>query len=157
MKMIEKFHLTPMTYTKKIRYRIRFLWLTIIAMLIYMVWVGQNGGGDSRIMSNLADQISRLIFFGGMIFIFYRIYYNKKLLKNKLLLEEQKLREYDERQQFLHSQSGGTVVDLLLLFLLFITVHTSLFNMDAFHISLIILLITLGLKILFYMVYARKH
>ena len=63
MKMIEKFHLTPMTYTKKIRYRIRFLWLTIIAMLIYMVWVGQNGGGDSRIMSNLADQISRLIFF----------------------------------------------------------------------------------------------
>ena len=76
-----------LSYTEKIKWRIRFLWLLIIAMLIYMVVVGETGGGDSRIMTDLAASTSRIIFFGGFIYIVYRIASLKKLLKNRLLLK----------------------------------------------------------------------
>lgn len=45
-------------------------------MIIYMFIVGETGG-DSRIMTDLADATSDVIFFGGFIYIIYRILYNK--------------------------------------------------------------------------------
>ena len=106
------------SYTSKIKRRIRILWLLIIAMLIYMVVMGEIGG-DSRKMTNFADIASRIIFFGGLIYIIYRIVYWKKVLKNSLLLKEQMLIEQDERNQYLHDKSGGAVLDILFFLLLF--------------------------------------
>ncbi len=71
---------------------------------------------------------------------------NKKLLNNQKLLKQKYLDERDERNRYLHDKSGGVVVDLLLLALLFTTVTAALFNMIAFHLSLAILLLTLFLK-----------
>ena len=108
------------TYTDKIRWRIRALWALLACMLVYMVLVGVLGGGDSRVMTPLARLVSRVIFFGGFGYAAYRIHFNRKLLSNQCLLKEQWKHTQDERNRYLHDKSGGIVVDLLLVLLLFI-------------------------------------
>lgn len=145
-----------MSYIDKIRWRIRVLWLVFVAMLGYMVVVGETGGGDSRIMTDLAERVSRLLFFGGMAYVIYRIVYNKKLLKDRMLRLLQRELEQDERNQYLHDKSGGTVMDILLIALLFITETSALYNMDAFHVSLAILVLAVLLKGGAYLIVSRS-
>jgi len=145
-----------LSYTEKIKWRIRILRLLTVVMLIYMIVIGEMGGGDSRIMSDLANIASDIIFFGGLIYIVYRIIANKKLLKNRLLLKEQLREELDERNQYLHDKSGGVVWDILLIVLLGITVTAALFNMAAFYTSFTILGIAIVLKVSAYWIYSRK-
>ncbi len=142
-------------YETKIKWRIRILYLLLIAMLVYMVTVVELGGGDSRIMTDLASQFSRIVFFGGMIYVITRIVHNKKLLGNRLLRKEQMQEETDERNRYLHDKSGGIVLDILLACLLFITLTASLFDMTAFYMSLAILAIAVVLKAGAYLCYSR--
>ena len=144
-----------MDYETKIKWRIRILYLLLIAMLVYMVTVVELGGGDSRIMTDLASQFSRIVFFGGMIYVITRIVHNKKLLGNRLLRKEQMLEEMDERNRYLHDKSGGIVLDILLACLLFITLTASQFDMTAFYMSLAILAIAVVLKAGAYLCYSR--
>ena len=143
------------SFSRTIKLRIRILWVIVALMLAYMVIISELGGGDSRIMTPLAESVSRIIFFGGLIFVCYRIYFNKKLLENRLLLKEKFLDEQDERNQYLHDKSGGIVVDILMILLLFSTVTTALFNMVAFYMSLSVLITTVLLKWVSYMYYNR--
>ena len=144
-----------MDYETKIKWRIRILYLLLIAMLVYMVTVVELGCGDSRIMTDLASQFSRIVFFGGMIYVITRIVHNKKLLGNRLLRKEQMQEETDERNRYLHDKSGGIVLDILLACLLFITLTASLFDMTAFYMSLAILAIAVVLKAGAYLCYSR--
>lgn len=143
------------SFSHKIKLRIRVLWIIFVLMLAYMVIISELGGGDSRIMTPLAESVSRIIFFGGLIFVCYRIYFNKKLLENRLLLKERFLDEQDERNQYLHDKSGGVVVDVLMILLLFSTVTTALFDMVAFYVSLSVLITTVLLKVGSYLYYNR--
>lgn len=144
-----------LNYTQKIHLRIKMSYVLLVLMLIYMVIMGELGG-DSRIMTNLANFISDCIFFGGIIYIIARIVHNKKLLKNRILLKEQLQNEQDERNQYIHDKSGGLAVDLLLIMELFVTMTTALLNMPAFYTSLVILLATLFLKAGLYFFYSAK-
>lgn len=144
-----------MTFTEKIKWRVRTLWIILVCMLVYMVVVGELGGGDSRMMTQLAENISRIIFFGGMVYVIYRIFYNKRLLRNRELLQEQKVRETDERNQYLHDKSGGVVVDVLLLVLLAVTCTAAMFDMTAFHMALGMLIVTIMLKLGVYWICRR--
>lgn len=128
-------------------------------MLIYMVVVAELGGGDSRMMTRTAETVSRLIFFGGMLIVGWRLYSNYRLLKNRWLghrwhLEEVQIRELDERNRYLHDKSGGVVVDVLLAILLFTTLTAALFNMPAFYLSLGVLTVAAALKAGVYMLYS---
>ena len=76
------------SFSHKIKLRIRVLWIIFVLMLAYMVIISELGGGDSRIMTPLAESVSRIIFFGGLIFVCYRIYFNKKLLERELMLTD---------------------------------------------------------------------
>ena len=143
------------SFSRTIKLRIRILWIIFVLMLAYMVIISELGGGDSRIMTPLAESVSRIIFFGGLIFVCYRIYFNKKLLENRLLLKEKFLDEQDERNQYLHDKSGGVVVDVLMILLLFSTVTTALFDMVAFYVSLSVLITTVLLKGGSYLYYNR--
>lgn len=145
-----------LNYFQKIAFRIKASWMILILMLIYMVVITEIGGGDSRIMTDLANTVSDIIFFGGMIYIMAGIVHNKKLLKNRVLLEEQMRKEQDERSQFLHDKSGGITIDILLILELFITVTTALFNMPAFYTAFTILLVTLFLKAAAYVFYSHS-
>lgn len=144
-----------MAYTNAIRWRIRLLYLLLTAMLVYMVVIVELGGGDSRIMTNLAQHFSNLSFFGGMAYVISRIVHNKKLLKNRLLLKEQMLTEQDERNQYLHDKSGGIVLDILLACILFITLTASMFHMGMFYISFAILVLAIALKAAAYYYYSH--
>ena len=143
----------PRTYTQKIQLRIKMSYFLLVLMLIYMVVMGELGG-DSRVMTGLANTISDFMFLGGIIYTTTRIVHNKKLLKNKLLLKEQLQSEQDERNQYLHDKSGGIALDLLLIFQLFITVTTALLNMPTFCTALTLPLITLFLKAGLYLFYS---
>ena len=142
-------------YSEKIRWRMRISWMILILMIIYMIVVAELGGGDSRIVTDLADMVGDIIFFGGIIYVISRIIHNRKLLKNRMLLKEQHLSEQDERNQYLHDKSGGTVMDILMLILLLVTVTASLFNMAAFYTALTILIAAVLLKTGSYLFYSR--
>ena len=148
-------HKNKLPYEEIIRWRIRLLWALIAASLIYMVVISELGGGDSRIMTDLADFISDVILFGGIIYAGFRIWYNKKLLINDWKRNQQQLEEQDERNVYLHATSGGIVVDILLTCMLFTTATTALLNMAAFYTSLALLLLTVFLKGLFYYLAAK--
>jgi hypothetical protein len=120
-----------------------------------MFFIAELGGGDSRIMTETAHTVSTFIFFGGIIYIIYKISANKKLLSNMQLLKEQMRNEQDERNQYLYDKSGGIVVNILLVILLFTTCTAALFNMPAFYLSLSILLSVVFLKSVVYCIYKR--
>ena len=142
-----------MSYSSLIRWRIRLLYLLLTFMLVYMVVVSELGGGDSRVMNNLAQNFSRLVFFGGMAYVISRIVHNKKLLQNRLLLKEQMLTEQDERNLYLHDKSG--VLDILMACVLFITLTASLFHMVVFYACLGILILAIILKAAAYYYYSH--
>lgn len=144
-----------MPYRTQIQWRIRILYLLLIAMLVYMVVIGELGGGDSRIMTELANCFSGIVFFGGLFYVIARIIHNKKLLQNRLLLKEQMLAEAEERKCYLHDKSGGIVLDILLICLLFITLTASMFDMAAFYLSFAILAIAVLLKAGAYLCYSH--
>lgn len=145
-----------LTYADKIHLRIRISVFVLIMMLIYMVAVGINGGGDSRVVTPLADMVGDLIFFGGFVYLVIRIMHNRKLLENRIKLREQQCLEQDERNQYLHDKSGGIVMDILLIVLLFTTVTAALYNMPAFYVSFAILLTAVILKTAAYQFYSRR-
>ena len=55
----------------------------------------------------------------------------------------------------IHDKSGGVVVDVLMILLLFSTVTTALFDMVAFYVSLSVLITTVLLKVGSYLYYNR--
>lgn len=142
-----------LSFSDKIRWRIRALWMLLVLMLVYMVVIGEMNLGDSRVMTTLADDVSRTIFFGGMIWVIYRIVQNKKLLNNQWLLKQKLKDELDERNQYLHDKSGGIVWDIMFICLLFVTLTTSLTNMPAFYASFAILCVAVILKLTAYFYY----
>ena len=142
-----------LTYSDKIRWRIRALWILLFFMLIYMVVIGEMNLGDSRIMTTLANDVSRIIFFGGMIWVIYKIIWSKKLLKNQYLLKLEMKNELDERNRYLHDKSGGIVWDIMFISLLFVTLTTSLANMPAFYTSFTLLCVAVVLKLVTYFWY----
>ncbi len=125
-----------MKFADQVRWRIRILWLMVIAMLCYMVIVGETGGGDTRMLTDLAERLSDMMFFGGLIWIGWRIIHNRKLLADRQLLKAQALVERDEYTRMLHLRSGGPVMDAMLLLLYVVTMTAALYNMDMFHVSL---------------------
>lgn len=144
------------TYTKKIRWRIRALWALLAGMLVYMFVIGELGGGDSRIMTPLAGRFSRIVFFGGLVYVVWRIRQNKKLLRSRQLLQQQMKAELDERNQYLHDKSGGIVADILLAILLFVTLTASMFDMAAFYTVFSVLAAAILLKGAAYWFYSRQ-
>lgn len=132
--------------TQRIRWRIRGLWALVILMLVYMVAIGEAGLGDSRVMTDLAQRVSRQIYFGGLVWLLWRIACNKKLLADRARLKAAELQRRDERRRYLRDKSGGWVVDALLALLLFATCTTALWNMPAFYVSLGLLLAAAALK-----------
>lgn len=143
------------TFTEKIKWRIRILWLVLLVMIVYMVVLVELGGGEWRFLTDLARNVNKLLFFGGQAYVIYRIYYNKNLLKNRLLLKEQMMLEQDERNQYLHDKSGGVVLDILLVNLLLITCTAAMFSTEAFYTAFAVLVLSVFLKAATYFYYSR--
>ena len=61
-----------MPFARKIRLRIWGCWAAIVVMTVYMLVLVEIGGGDSRIMTRTAELVTRLLYFGGLIFLIVR-------------------------------------------------------------------------------------
>lgn len=144
-----------MPYREKVRWKVRLLWLLIVLMLAYIVVIGETGGGDSRIQTKWADQFGRIVLFGGLGVVIWRLVHHKRVLKDKLLMKQEAMKSRDEREQYLHDKSGGVVVDVLLVCLLFMALTASFYNMPAFHTAYAALLLTAGLKAAAWLFYNR--
>lgn len=144
-----------MSHRDKVRWKVRLLWLLIAAMMAYMVLIAETGGGDSRIQTKLAADFSRIVFFGGLGVVIWRLIHNKKLLKDRLLLRQDAAKARDERQQYLHDKSGGMVVDVLLVCLLVMALTASMYNMPAFYMAYAALLLTAAVKAGAWLIYNR--
>ena len=144
-----------MPYRDQIRWKVRLLWLLIIGMLAYMVIIAELGGGDSRIQTRLASSFGSVSFFGSLGVAIWRLVHNRRLLKDKLLLKQSAAQRRDERERFLHDKSGGVVVDVLLVCLLFMAMTAAMFSMPAFYTAYAALLLTAALKALVWLVYSR--
>lgn len=150
-------HYKTLPFSKKIKLRNVLLWVLFCIMLAYMVIVSEVFHlGDSRYMTRLANIVSDIILFGGMIWVQWKIAQNKKLLRNRLLLKDKQMQEMDERNQYLHDKSGGIVWDILLICLLFITTTAALSSMPAFYTSFTVLVLMLILKTATYYWYSRQ-
>lgn len=143
-------------FSDKLKWRNRGLGFLLVLMLVYMVVIGELGLGDSRMMSPLAQRVSRIIFFGGMIWVIWKMRRNSKLRRDRMSLREQMTQEQDERNRYLHDKSGGLVWDVLFVCLLFITLTASLVNMAAFNTALCILTISVVLKAAVYAYYQGR-
>lgn len=141
MKICKKY-----SYSDRIRWRIRGLWLLLVLMLVYMVVIGELGLGDSRIMDRLAQITSRLLFFGGIGWVVWRLLRNKRLLEDRQLLRQEQLRERDEGSRYLHDKSGGIVWDALFVCLWFLTMTASMIHMPVFHALFGVLCLAVALK-----------
>lgn len=148
-----------LSFTDQIRWRIRGLWFLFASMLVYMVVVGELNLGDSRMMTSLAENVSRIIFFGGMIWVLAKIRNYHKLLENLWALKEKMLLEQDERNRFLHKKSGGFVWDILFFVQLFLTLTASLTDMTAFAFTMCMLAVMIVLKLSAYLyaAYFSEH
>ncbi|RKJ41471.1 hypothetical protein D7X94_04065 [Acutalibacter sp. 1XD8-33] len=144
------------TYAEKLRLRIWGLWGLLLALVALMVVVGVTGGADSRYMTPLASNVSRLVIFGGMGLAVARIVHNKRLLADGIRRREQMDRELEERRQYLHDKSGGVVLDILLVLLLFLNAGAAAYNMPAFYTAFAVLVTAVCLKAGAYWIYSRR-
>ncbi len=137
-----------MSYTNAIKWRIRFLWLALIAMLAFMVYIGETGARDSRVITGMAYECGNFLYWLGLFYIIGRIIINKKLLTDRLRLKEQQLRERDEWRQHLHRMSGGWVMDAMLVIAYIATVTTSCYDNKAFYAAFGLLVVAALLKLI---------
>lgn len=144
------------SFSEKVQWRIRGLWVLLALMVVYMVVIGELGFGDSRIMTDFAHAFSSITFFGGMIWVGRKIWKNKQLLRNPWKLKEKAIEEKDERNRYLHDKSGGIVWEILFMCLLFVTVTTALINMAAFYTSFVLLCVAVVLKAATYLIYSKS-
>lgn len=143
------------SFSEKIQWRIRGLRFLLLGMLIYMIVVGELSLGDSRMMTPLAENVSRIIFFGGMILVVWKIRKYKKLLIHKRNLKEKMIQEKDERNRYLYEKSGGIVWDVLFFVQLFLTLTASLMDMTALSFTLCTLVAMILLKTSMYLYFSR--
>lgn len=143
------------SYPKIIQRRIRLLWLALIAMLIFMVYIGETGRRDSRIVTGIAYRSGGLLYWAGLICIIWRLVHNKKLLKDRLRLKAQQLQELDERNQHLHRMSGGWVMDAMLVIAYIAAVAASCYDNRAFYAAFGLLACAALLKGSAYLAYSR--
>lgn len=144
------------SFTQTIKNRIYILWLALIALLILMITIGEVGIIDSRYTTQMSEIAYKLIYFGSLVYVIYKINYNKKLLKNSQKLKEEKIRELDERTQWVYEKSGGIIVDIIILGLTLFTWSLAFIDIFAFNTSVIILFFIVLVKIASYFYYYYK-
>ena len=136
-------------FGKKLKMRIRVSWLIIILLLAVMVIVGEMDAVtllDSRSMDRTAQDASRIIFFGALIWQIVRIVRTKRLLRRSLERRERQIIEEDERRIAIRQRSGALAMDILLALLFAAVFFLAYVDMAAFYTAYWTLLAALALK-----------
>lgn len=143
-------------FADRLKHRVYIYGGLLIILLLYTMICIVIGLGDSRKMNNLSNAVSDIIIFGGAIYLIAKIRYYKKAISNIAKANIIYQRESSEKFQYLYDKSGGLAIRILILILLFITCTFALYNVTAFYVSFIILLLTILLKFLCYRFYSKS-
>lgn len=106
-----------MKYELQLKRRLVIYRILIAILLISIFLIGALSDRgillDSRYMSMTAQQVSRLIVFGGIIILLILHHRTARLLQNKVERNEKHIRENDERQIFINDKSNTLTLKLL--------------------------------------------
>ena len=147
------------SYEKKLKGRLLAYRLLFAALLAAMVVVGELSHRgvllDSRGMTALAQDVSRLLLFGGMIATGVLIHRTKGLLDDRLARARRRTMEEDERRRFIRDRSGAVALDAFLAIGVAAVFVLSYVNMTAFNTALGLLAAALLLRGAAYLYCAR--
>jgi len=134
-------------FEKKLKWRIWVCRAMIVLQLIVMVMIGETDGLlDSRTMSRKEQDVSRLIFFGTLIWLIVCIARTKRLLSRRLDRRERQILEEDERRMAIRQKSGAWAMDVLMAMLLAAVFVLAYVDMAAFYAAYTILLTAAALR-----------
>ena len=138
-------------YEKGIKWRIRFLFLAIIAIAALVIYISLNGGGDSRVIPKDILSFGSLSILIALIYLITRIGYYKRVLKDKYVLQLTMNKERDERGRLIHERSGGDVWTVIFVVSVLVTVISAEYDKNAFFSSFAILCFVVIIKLSFYL------
>ena len=138
---------------KRIRVRILLLSLAFLSIILFVLIVSLNGGGDSRFLPNYVLQFSSLTIITSLFYLLYRIRVYSSLLKDRFALQQTMYKEKDEYTVFLHDKSGGDVWTVIFVLSTIISVLTGEYSKEAFFASITTTYCILIVKVIFYIYY----
>lgn len=137
-------------FSTKIKLRIAFLYILLVFMIAYAFVISFLGLSNESTMTSMMLTVSRVIYFGGMIYAVYKISKYQKLLKSIPELKEEKEKENDERRKYIHLISGGTVWDILFFIQLFLTMTAAIYDVIPFIFTMCTLVPMILIKLVIY-------
>jgi hypothetical protein len=149
-----------MKYELQLKRRLVIYRILIAMLLISIFLIGALSDRgillDSRYMSMSAQQVSRLIVFGGIIILLILHHRAARLLQNKVERNEKHIRESDERQIFINDKSNTLTLKLLVGVGIIALLILSYVDMTAFSTAYGIMIAGLLLKGITYLYYKNK-
>ncbi len=141
-------------FRKKMKRRIRCLWGLLFLLLVVMVAVGELSNRDilldPRKMTEFAQNMQQILFFGTLIWVICRLVRDKKLLEDSFALQQKQIEEQDECLRTLDEKSGGPALRILILFMGIGTFCLSWVDMPAFYTSFAFLAAAVAVRAGFY-------
>ena len=142
-------------YERKIRIRITILALSAIFIVALTIVMAYCGGGDSRVIPSYALQFGSLSIVISLVYLFVRIKFYSDLLKDKFKLRKFNNPERIEYKRRLHEKSGGDVWTITFIMSELVTVISAEYSVDAFHVGLILVIVHLLVKAIYYFYYKK--
>ena len=149
-----------MKYEVQLKRRLIIYRVLIALLLVSIILIGiLSDRGillDSRSMSITAQQVSRIIVFGGIIILLIMHHHTVRLLQNKVERREKRIKETDERQIFINDKSNTLTLELLFGLGIVALLIFSYVDMTAFSTVYGIMIAGLLLKGITYLYYKNK-
>lgn len=138
---------------RRIRLKKNLLSLGIVFILVLVVFISLNGGGDSSVIPSNVLQFGSYAVLISLVYLFFRIKFYGELLKDKFKLRQSINSEKNEQKRLLHEKSGGDVWTVMFVIITILAVIASQYNVVAFYTTYAILIFHILVKIAYYIYY----
>ena len=149
-----------MKYDVQLKRRLVIYRVLIAVFFISIILIGELSSRgillDSRTMSVTAQQVSKIIIFGGIILLLIMHHRTVRLLQNKAAQSERQIKENDERLIFIHEKSNTLTLELLFGVGIIALLILSYVDMTAFTTIYVIMIVGLLLKGITVFYYKKK-
>ena len=141
---------------RRILLRILF-WFTLAMNIVIGELFVRNILPDQRTFTDLANNFSRIVYFGFLIYLGFAIHNCTKLLQNEASLKEKYIASRDERSLFIREKVNRIAFDVFFAVLFCATFIASLINMAVFHTLVAVLAFVVILKAVLQVYMERKY
>ena len=149
-----------MKYDVQLKRRLVIYRVLIAVLFISIILIGELSSRgillDSRTMSVTAQQVSKIIIFGGIILLLIMHHRTVRLLQNKAAQSKRQIKENDERLIFIHEKSNTLTLELLFGVGIIALLILSYVDMTVFTTIYVIMIVGLLLKGITVFYYKKK-